>query len=284
MDEPRNDDQRYVPHGGLTRRALLSLPAAALAGCVAHTGAIPRASKALDDPTWRRRLVYANRDAEVMWSILGRKYGMRDTRLTPLWDTNTVAFSKIRYLEGGAYEVRTLEVVFYTELTSGKRLTSWLNPYSGVTRKVFLPDPTPVTMRCDAASHCERNVPKTLQITETESDPFLLGDSLWAHSEKRIVVRTNDTDPPVFTSTEFLSYQGNLRELERESIADATLNLEIISEWLPWMGMAGQSGGLYTRASGSKLQELDDLPRSTINLLQTHFPAIARNPFALNRS
>ena len=57
------------------------------------------------------------------------------------------------------------------------------------------------------------------------------------------------------------------------------MNLEIISQWLPWMGMEGQSGGLYTRASGSKLTTLADLPKTTALLLRTHFPEIAQNPF-----
>ncbi|MEM7706394.1 MAG: DUF1838 family protein [Pseudomonadota bacterium] len=293
MDEPASEDQRYVARAGYTRRTLLGAAAAMVSGCVAPPGpagqgskrtAQPGPSSDSSDPSWRRKLLYAASDANVTWSILGRKFGLRGSQLTPLWETNTVAFSKIRYGAGGAYSVTTLEVVFYTELDSERRLENWLNPYKGTTRKVFLPDPQPVTSTCDAAAHCERTVPESLSITEQESDPYWLGNHLWAHSEKQIEVRATDAGRPVFSSTEFLSYQGKREDLEQEAVPGASLNLEIISDWLPWMDMAEQEGGLYTRASGSKLRTPDDLPGSTLRLLQSHFPKIARNPFQFNQS
>ncbi|MEM1091395.1 MAG: hypothetical protein AAGI67_13500, partial [Pseudomonadota bacterium] len=197
MDEPASEDQRYVARAGQTRRALLGAAAAMVSGCVMRRGPVGQGLKLAaessppfeaSDPSWRRKLLYAAEDADIIWSILGRKFGLRENQLTPLWETNTVAFSKIRYGARGAYSVTTLEVVFYTELGSHRRLQNWLNPYTGTTRKVFLPDPQPVTSACDAASHCERNVPESLSIAEVESEPYWLGDHLWAHSEKRIEV------------------------------------------------------------------------------------------------
>ena len=43
--------------------------------------------------------------------------------------------------------------------------------------------------------------------------------------------------------------------------------------------MGGRSGGLYTRAKGTKLFALNDLPASSAQLLKRHYPEIAEDPF-----
>lgn len=247
-----------------------------------HPASAEAASGALDKEAQRSylRLVYSGMDDEVVWSILGVKYGRLGNELAELWNTNTVGFSRISYPEEGGYRVDTLEVVFYTDLLSGERLDSWQNPYTSRDVEVIVPAPVAVTSFHSDAGPSERTAPGGIRIAESVQPAGTIGGDTWVQVEKRVTVTPGQTNAPVFSSTEFIDYRGRTDELESEAPrVAATLHLEIVSDWLPWMEMGERPGGLYTRARGTKLYALDDLPASSRQLLERHFPEIARDPF-----
>lgn len=226
------------------------------------------------------RLVYSGADDEVIWSILGVKYGRLGNELTELWNTNTFGFSRISYPEEGGYRVDTLEVVFYTELLSGERLETWQNPYTSSEVEVIVPAPVAVTSFHSEVGPSERTARGGIRIAESVQAPRTIGGDTWVQVEKRVTVTPEQADAPVFSSTEFIDYRGRTDELESDAPrVAATLQLEIVSDWLPWMEMGDRPGGLYTRARGTKLFALDGLPASSRQLLERHYPDIARDPF-----
>ena len=233
-----------------------------------------------EEQRWYRRLVYSGVDDEVIWSILGVKYGREGNSLTPLWNTNTIGFSRIRYPEQGGYRVDTMEVVFYTDLASGERLESWRNPYTAREVEVIVPAPVAVTSYHSEVGPSERTAPGGIRIAESVQPPRTIGGDTWVQVEKHVTVAPDQAEPPVFSSIEFVDYRGRTEDFHSTAPrVDATLHLEIVSDWLPWMEMGGRSGGLYTRAKGTKLYTLDDLPASSRQLLKRHFPEIAEDPF-----
>ncbi|MCY3817508.1 MAG: DUF1838 family protein [Gammaproteobacteria bacterium] len=261
----------------MSRRRLLGLIGMGLVG-----GGLAAASGVLseEEQRWYRRLVYSGVDDEVIWSILGVKYGREGNSLTPLWNTNTIGFSRIRYPEQGGYRVDTLEVVFYTDLASGERLESWHNPYTAREVEVIVPAPVAVTAYHSEVGPSERTAPGGIRIAETIQPPHTIGGDTWVQIEKHVTVAPDRAEAPVFSSIEFVDYRGWTADLRSGAPrVDATLHLEIVSDWLPWMEMGGRSGGLYTRAKGTKLYTLDDLPASSRQLLKRHFPEIAEDPF-----
>ena len=226
------------------------------------------------------RLLYSGADDEVIWSILGVKYGRLGNELAELWNTNTVGFSRISYPEEGGYRVDTLEVVFYTDLTSGERLDTWFNPYTSREVEVILPAPVAVTSFHSEVGPSERTAPGGIRIAESVHPPRAIGGETWVQVEKRVTVTPDQANAPVFSSTEFIDYRGRTDELESEAHrVAATLHLEIVSDWLPWMEMGGRAGGLYTRARGTKLYSLKDLPAESLALLKRHYPEVAEDPF-----
>ena len=245
-------------------------------------GGVAVASGALseEEQRWYRRLVYSGVDDEVIWSILGVKYGREGNSLTPLWNTNTIGFSRIRYPEQGGYRTDTMEVVFYTDLLSGERLDSWQNPYTAREVEVIVPAPVAVTSYHYEVGPSERTAPGGIRIAESVQPPRTIGGDTWVQVEKRVAVAPDPAEAPVFSSIEFVDYRGRTEDLR--SIAprvDSTLHLEIVSDWLPWMEMGGRSGGLYTRAKGTKLYLLGDVSAGSRELLERHFPEIAEDPF-----
>lgn len=245
-------------------------------------GSAAAVSGALSDEEqgWYRRLVYSGLDDEVIWSILGVKYGREGNSLTPLWNTNTIGFSRIRYPEEGGYRVDTMEVVFYTDLVSGERLESWRNPYTAREIEVIVPAPVAVTSYHADVGASDRTAPGGIRIAESIQPPRTIGGDTWVQVEKRVAVAPDPAEAPIFCSIEFVDYRGRTEDLRSgEPRVDATLHLEIVSDWLPWMEMGGRAGGLYTRAKGTKLNNLDDLPASSLELLNRHYPEIAEDPF-----
>ena len=260
----------------MSRRRLLSV-----LGFGLLSGAVP-AFSALSRQEQRDylRLLYSGVDDEVIWSILGVKYGRLGNELAELWNTNTVGFSRISYPEEGGYRVDTMEVVFYTELISGERLDSWFNPYTSREVEVIVPAPVAVTSFHGEVGPSERTAPGGIRIAESVQPPRTIGGDTWVQVEKRVTVSPEQSSAPVFSSTEFIDYRGRTDELGSEAPrVAATLHLEIVSDWLPWMEMGDRPGGLYTRARGTKLFTLDGLPASSRQLLERHYPDIARDPF-----
>ena len=233
-----------------------------------------------EEQGWYRRLVYSGVDDEVIWSILGVKYGREGNSLTPLWNTNTIGFSRIRYTEQGGYRTDTMEVVFYTDLVSGERLESWRNPYTSREVEVIVPAPVAVTSYHADVGPSERTAPGGIRIAESVQPPRTIGGDTWVQVEKRVAVAPDQAKAPVFNSIEFVDYRGRTEDLRSSSPrVAATLQLEIVSDWLPWMEMDGRSGGLYTRARGTKLYALENVPAASLELLKRYYPAIARDPF-----
>ena len=245
-------------------------------------GSVAAASVSLseEEQGWYRRLVYSGVDDEVIWSILGVKYGREGNSLTPLWNTNTIGFSRISYPEQGGYRVDTLEVVFYTDLLSGERLESWRNPYTSREVEVIVPAPVAVTSYHSEVGPSERTAPGGIRIAESIEPPRTIGGDTWVQVEKRVAVAPDPAEAPIFSSIEFVDYRGRTADLRSSAPrVDSTLHLEIVSDWLPWMEMDGRSGGLYTRAQGTKLFTFGDVPKPSRQLLERHYPAIARDPF-----
>lgn len=257
------------------RRLLLVLGFGLLSGAVPAFSALSR-----QEQRDYLRLLYSGADDEVIWSILGVKYGRLGNELTELWNTNTVGFSRISYPEEGGYRVDTMEVVFYTDLTSGERLDSWFNPYTARDLEVIVPAPVAVTSFHSEVGPSERTAPGGIRIAESVQPAGIIGGETWVQVEKRVTVTPDQANAPVFSSTEFIDYRGRTDELGSEAPrVAATLHLEIVSDWLPWMEMGDRPGGLYTRARGTKLFTLDGLPASSRDLLERHYPDIARDPF-----
>ncbi|MXW46345.1 MAG: DUF1838 domain-containing protein [Gammaproteobacteria bacterium] len=264
-------------YGTLSRRRLLGLIGMGLVG-----GSVAAASGALseEEQRWYRRLVYSGVDDEVIWSILGVKYGREGNSLTPLWNTNTIGFSRIRYPEQGGYRVDTLEVVFYTDLVSGERLESWRNPYTSREVEVIVPAPVAVSSFHAEVGASERTAPGGIRIAESVQPPRTIGGDTWVQVEKRVAVAPEGAEAPIFSSIEFVDYRGRTGDLRSSAPrVDSTLHLEIVSDWLPWMEMGGRAGGLYTRARGTKLYALNEVPAVSRKLLERHFPEIEEDPF-----
>ena len=226
------------------------------------------------------RLAWSGADDEVIWSILGVKYGQADHLLEPLWSTNTLGFSRIVYPEDGGYRLDVLEVVFYTDLKSGKRLENWFSPYTLREIPVIVPAPVAVSSFQSDVGSSERTAPGGVHIRESIEPPTTIGGDTWVTIRKRVVVTDEDSGKSVFFSTEYVDYRARTQDLRSASPrVPATLHLEIVSSWLPWMGMGERRGGLYTRARGAKFHTLDNAPASSRRLLERYYPDIARDPF-----
>lgn len=261
----------------MSRRRLLGLLGMGLVG-----GGVAVVSGELseEEQGWYRRLVYSGVDDEVIWSILGVKYGQADHLLEPLWSTNTLGFARIVYPEDGGYRLDVLEAVFYTDLESGERLENWFSPYTLREIPVNVPAPVAVSSFHSHVGPSERKAPGGVHIRESIEPPTTIGGDTWVTIRKRIMVTDESSGNPVFFSTEHVDYRARTQDLRSASPrVPATMHLEIVSSWLPWMGMGNRRGGLYTRARGAKVHTLDDAPASSRRLLERHYPDIARDPF-----
>ena len=71
-----------------------------------------------------------NGELVIEW-LTGVQYGVVETVLTPFFTVNSITVSSYRPTGDGSYQGRRLEVVFYGDLATNRRIREFRNPYNG---------------------------------------------------------------------------------------------------------------------------------------------------------
>lgn len=265
--------------------AALSIPSFASSGHYAKASDAKRTSHSdsLDELSLHRRLVYAEGGQPSFWWLRGKKFGVLDGEVTHLWDISTGIISSGRTNDHGAYEVTVFEAFFQFHPGTTKRLQDWKNPYTGKQLQVPMMKAVP-----SKRQYADTNTTKTVDTpagrmtSNTQiSRPRLIGDTVWLDIMKRNTLMRMQADGTAqpFRIHETLSYSGARSAIaEGYEVPSARCDLDIWSDWLPWMEMGSRPGGLLTSAQGQKLTSYDDFPQSFRDQLTAFYPNVANDP------
>lgn len=227
----------------------------------------------------QKKLIYAIDDRPLIWWIRGNKYGSINGEITPLWTLNVVLFKGVKQNEDGTMDVRSMEIVYKTDVETDEELTSWRNPYNGEVYEEVPLIMGPLTRRFDNSGPVSQSELPGAEIRRSGrlGPAEIAGDDVWLLSDAHVLVdREGD---PTFRAHDLSTYHGKVSDVLNPDLtsAPATMAVHIIQSWHPWMHMGDQEGTLVTRISGAKCFEIDEMHPRIRDMVRKHHSDIARD-------
>lgn len=272
----------------LNRRHVLGATAAGVLSLMLPP--LARASDALDlDDPWDRLTALAKfrgslDGATVMWWMKGTRYGVVDNIVTPLFNMLIGSFVKLKPVPGKGFELRMLEMSYFTDLESGEVLDTFRNPYNGKLCEV--PEqrlgPYPVLMTPTGVILPDLPMFGEVDVTTRVGPAIVQGDDVWIRDEATARV---DSDHPMMGKhvyNELVSYRGRLSDLnnpDRPS-APAEIIFQSLTSWREWFQAEDVGGHTTARASGMKIHRLADFPADYLRAARERHPEIIADPDA----
>lgn len=220
---------------------------------------------------------------ETTWTWAGNAYsrvqGQRDRHLFKLLGMNVRQCVSIQDPKRGTgYRMVSREIMLYLDPKTGELLDSWENPWTGETNEVIHVANDPVNGR--------PNFPRDKDGKETKFPATFADGSYFMPFEIPLFYPNplgGDYQPQIggtYHSAEIFDFMGN-----SATLLDDSTNIEYgkiawvrISQWLPWMNMAGRDGDMYFNAVGRKLKQWDDLPELLKKEIKANYPKYRNAP------
>jgi hypothetical protein len=238
------------------------------------------------DPTDRahlgllqKKLIYSTDDRPLIWWIRGNKYGSINGALTPLWTLNVVLFKAVSHNEDGTFDVKSMEIVYKTNVETDEPLSKWRNPYNG---EVY--DEEPLIMGplsrgfTNEGPVSQSELPGASIQRQGHLGPAeIAGDDVWLISDANVVVDREGQRR--FRANDLSTYHGKVSNVLNPDLpsAPSTMTVHIIQSWHPWMNMGDREGTLVTRISGAKCFTIEDIHPRILTMVKEHHPKIAKD-------
>lgn len=234
-----------------------------------------------DDPadlqTINRKIQCSSVDAKpvTFWwhgTAYSRRMGEKDTVLFNVEGMNIRQCATVNDAERGTgYKLVSRELLLYKDPTTGEILSTWDNPWSGETVDVLHVANDPVNFTSYASGRSG--------IAETWSGS-ILGDRWWNSLEVPLFYPNplaGDYQPEIggiYHATEMFNFMGDTESLldRSEDTANVQVGWARMSDWLPWMKMAGRDGIIYMHTAGLKLDSWDDMSPLMKNEIAKNYP------------
>ena len=243
-------------------------------------------------PTWARtsdtdlyrKLQYRLDDGLVFWWMRGPKYGQVGATLTPLFTIEVGTIQRIRHQPDGGFDVTSLEAVFLSDIDTGKRLTTWRNPYTDelLTVKFAPVGPSTVHYRPDNSRVLPTQIGGArMEATSTISPPLIQGDEVFfRHTSNARVFSPGRTTP--FEVNDISMVHGSLKDLNdpRVKVGKAQVFYAEVTGWQRWLNMGDRPGTMTSRSAGAKVGSLDQMPDRWRAMLREAAPDLAADPVA----
>jgi hypothetical protein len=224
-----------------------------------------------------------NGELAIEW-LTGVQYGVVDSVMTPFFTVNSVTVSAYRPAADGSYQGRRLEVVYYGDLATNRRIREFRNPYNG--RMVEVPMDSsgtlPVFVNRSGLVLPPRLGDKRLEAESSIGPVVSGGQHVWIRFDTRSRLFDPGASRPGFVYNESTTYKGLLTEVEDPAVTMASCQVSYLSllGWKPWMAMGDIAGCLTNSANGEKVGSVAELPANLAEFLRTEHPDIYRDPRA----
>lgn len=278
-----SDAATAIPRRSLLQAGLFGLGALALP-------AIIRASNNLDpdDPESLLRALVKLRgsldDSLVVWWMKGVRYGVMDDTLKPLFNMLTGGFQTYRAVPGEGFEVRMLEVGYFTDLETGEPLDTFRNPYTGAELEV--PEqrlgPYPLMLTTNGVQLSEGTGIGDIELQSSIGPAIIEGDDIWIRED---AIAKVDSDHPMMgkhTYNELVTYHGRLSQIDNPALnsVPATVTYQSVTSWREWFQMKDMGGHTTARAAGRKVSSVEEMPADYLAIARERHPQIIRDPGA----
>ncbi len=207
-----------------------------------------------------------------------RRMGERDKLLFNVEGMNVRACSAVDDGEkGSGFRLVSREILLYKDPVTDEVLATWENPWTGETVDVLhvANDPVNFTMYETGRD----GNPITWNVSalddrwwQTTTVPLFYPNPLAGEYQNEV--------GGIYHATEMFNFMGDL-ESALDSASD-TANVQVgwvrMSDWLPWMKMAGRDGVIYMHTAGRKLESWDDMSDTIKREIRDHYPDYVAPP------
>lgn len=268
-----DSNRRWLLGGGL---------AAAIASPVGAAATAPRLdpSRSADLSLIFRKLAYATDERIGFWWLKGRRFALVDTGLIPFWDMHIGAAFQTRTLSNGQFEVSFLQTSFYTDLTSGRLLRTFENPFTHQIVDIAYPPAVASRLTFDAGGRTDAptgflaNLARDARI----GPAWIQGDDVWVEGNILLNGQAAPGRRPIRVN-DLTTYFGSLRDILNPDMP-MPLSGQMFSDiniWPPWLEMGDQKGDYFSRCYGRKVASFDAMPPFWRQSMLAAFPGVTAN-------
>lgn len=271
--------------GGLA--AAVAAPALAVRPAAAAFGGGAQAG----DPAWTfrafRKLRFAMHEQPVFWWMKATKFGLVDSRLTPLYGMEIASIFRVKNRPDGGFTAKSLEFVYTVDPDTRELLDELINPYTGDVLPVSDVPVGPAEVEYAPSGPTLSSELPGATIDSTHDSGVIVNDGqVWLRDDTSAVVTPTDAARAPFLVSDWATYHGRVADIEAPELASApaTVAFQAISSWQVRMRMGDRAGSMITRGSGAKVDTFEALPADFRALLKRRHPEIHADPVgALDR-
>lgn len=214
--------------------------------------------------------------------IIGQRYAVVDGRITPLFSLLANTFFKFTQLNDTTFEMRTLEVAYYTSLETGKLLEKWENPLTGKVVDVPQTRMGPRVVPLKPTGFDYNAVPRTrsMDAVNTIQPAVVMDDDVWITDESKIAGPPSASGEAGFRYNGITTYQAKLSDLAKphQVTVPATTQYQSLVGFSSWMGMEGIEGVTMGRSSGRRVARIEELPPYYLELTEKYHADVLNDP------
>lgn len=224
-----------------------------------------------------RKVMCSTKDGEPItywWhgNAYSRRMGEKDKLLFKVEGMNVRTCSSISDPEKGkGLKLVSREILLYKDPKTGKVLSTWDNPWTGETVDVLHVANDPVNFSMYETGRDGKPITWGGEIMDGQwwqrtTVPLFYPNILASEYQNEI--------GNIYHATEMFNFFGNTKDLlnPRSKTAAVQVGWSRMSDWLPWMKMAGREGVIYMHTAGRKLDTWDDLTDLMKHEINTHYP------------
>jgi hypothetical protein len=218
--------------------------------------------------------------------VIGTRYAVVNSLATPVWGILAGTFSRYQKVSDDTYEVKSIEVAYFTDLETGKLKETWDNPFTDTT--VELPQtrmgPSTFTMTTKGL-----NIPSPsgeasgMFINHEFKSPVIVHDDVWITEEIQVDGPPMGPGAPKFAYNEMTAYQSTMTELSDPDAAAVPTSVQYQSlvSFRPWMAFGDVQGHTTARGGGRHILRVEEFPKYYLELTEKYHADVLNDPIAV---
>jgi hypothetical protein len=201
-------------------------------------------------------------------------------KLIPMMGILAATFSQYRRLGADAFEARSLELGYFTDLGTGKLLEKWQNPVTGVTVDVAPTrmGPSRIILTADGLTVPQPSGEAAgLKLQHVFQPPVVVGDNVWVTEQISV---DGPPGPRRFVYNELTTFHARKSELDDPARATVPTGVQYQSliTYRPWMGFGATPGHTVARGAGMRVAQAGELPPYFLELTRRLHPDVLKDP------
>ncbi|MBC6402444.1 MAG: DUF1838 family protein [Hyphomonadaceae bacterium] len=207
-----------------------------------------------------------------------RRMGERDRNIFNVEGMNVRSCKTIVDENRGlGYKLVSREILLYQDVETGEVLKTWENPWTGEEVTVMHVANDPVNFESFVKGRDGRDITFGGDIL---GDKFQMSLTVPLFYHNPLGSEFQSEVGGTYHATEMFNFFGDVDDLldRNTDTARTAVGWARMSDWLPWMKMAGRDGIIYMHTAGRKLNDWDELSETMKSEIRNHYPEYVGPP------